>query len=58
MRPTAFRPKEEVSIEVSFRASRHLHTGVKTPWNSKLIPDWITKLQIPTKNDVTLISIG
>jgi hypothetical protein len=59
MRPTAFEPKEEeVRIEVSFRLSRHLHTGVKTPLNSKLIPDWITKLQIPTKNDVTLISIG
>jgi hypothetical protein len=58
MRSTAFEPKEEVSIEVSSRLSRHLHTGMKTPPNSKLIPDWITKLQIPTKNDVTLISIG
>jgi hypothetical protein len=40
MRPTALSPKEEeVSIEVSSRLSRHLHTGVKTPSNSKLIPD-------------------
>jgi hypothetical protein len=56
MRPAAFRPKEEV--EVSSRLSRHLHTGVKTHSNSNLIPDWTTELQIPTKKDLTLISIG
>jgi hypothetical protein len=48
-------PKEE---EVSSRSSSHLHTGVKTPPNSKLIPDWITSLETPTKKDITLISIG
>jgi hypothetical protein len=50
--------EEEVSIEVSSRLSSHLHTGVKTPSNSKLIPDWITNLQTPTKIDVTLILLA
>jgi hypothetical protein len=58
VRPLSSPKEEEESVEVSSWLSSHLHTGVKTPSNSKIIPDWITSLQIPTKKDVTLICIG
>jgi dipeptidase len=52
-------PKEEVSkYRSEFSIESSPPTGVKTPSNSKLIPDWITKLQTPTNKDVTLVPIG
>jgi hypothetical protein len=58
VRPLSNPKEEEVTVEASSLLSSHLHAGVKTPSNSKLIPDWITSLQTPTKKDITLISIG
>jgi hypothetical protein len=58
VRPLSNPKEEEVNVEVSSRSSSHLHTEVKTPSNSKLIPDWITSLQTPIKKDIILNSIG
>jgi hypothetical protein len=58
MRPTAFEHKRRSKYRSEFSIQSSFPHGVKTPSNSKLIPDWITKLQSPTKKDVTLISLG
>jgi hypothetical protein len=54
MRPAALKPKEVV-VFPNVSSPPHM---AENAFVLKLISDWLTKLQIPTKKDATLISTG